>query len=384
MLSYKREIAKGLPIDKQTDRQVNRQWTLARTPPAGWPTEGDFSLGESTISQPGPGQLTARTIYLSMDPYQWGRRRSGVELTGDVCHGRTVSEVMQSRHKEYVEGDIIFNTNGWQEYGLVGEDVSVFNYMFPRKIDPTLAPVSTAIGVLGMLGLTAYSGVYLQCEPQPGETVVVSAASGGVGQNAGQIAKIKGCRVIGIAGSDEKCRFVEETLGFSACINRHAEDFPAQLAAACPDGVDIYFENVGGMVFEAVLPLFNKNSRITLCGLISQYGNEEPGSAQENWKRLGQPVFDRMNVTVHGLFVGNFVKDHQEAFLADMSGWIQDGLIRYKEDLWQGLENAPDAFSAMLKGGNFGKTLVQVGEDPTLDETTRHRRGSDNVLGGRS
>ncbi|HIL96622.1 MAG TPA: NADP-dependent oxidoreductase [Pseudomonadales bacterium] len=382
MLLHKRETAKGLPIDNQTSRQVNRQWTLVRTPPAGWPTEGDFSFDETTIPQPGPGQLTARTIYLSMDPYQWGRRRSGVERIGDVCHGRTVSVVMQSRHEDYVEGDIIFNTNGWQEYGLVGEDVSVFNYMFPRKIDPALAPVSTAIGVLGMLGLTAYSGVYLQCQPQPGETVVVSAASGGVGQNAGQIAKIKGCRVIGIAGSDEKCRFVEETLGFSACINRNAEDFPARLAAACPDGVDIYFESAGGMVFEAVLPLFNKNSRITLCGLISQYGNEEPGSGQENWKRLGQPVFDRLNVTVHGLFVGNFVKDYQEAFLADMSGWIKDGLVRYKEDLWQGLENAPDAFSALLKGGNFSKTLVQVGEDPTLDEATRQHRESDNVLGG--
>jgi hypothetical protein len=214
-----------------------------------------------------------------------------------------------------------------------------------------------------------------------GETVVVSAASGGVGQNAGQIAKIKGCHVVGIAGSDEKCSFVTQTLGFSACVNRNADNFTEQLASACPDGIDIYFESVGGPVFEAVLPLLNNNSRITLCGLISQYGNDEPGSGQKNWKQTGQAVFDQQNVSVHGLFVGNFVKDHQEKFLADMSGWIQDGLIKYKEDLWRGLEEAPGAFSAMLTGGNFGKTIVQVSEDPTLNEATRRRRDSDNVLG---
>lgn len=343
----------------------NHQWKLARTPPAGWPTQGDFALASDTIPEPGSDQLCARTIYLSMDPYQWGRRRSGVEAVGDVCHGRTVSEIVRSRHAEYKEGELIFNTNGWQEYGLVGKDISVFNYMFPRKIDPALAPVSTAIGVLGMLGLTAYSGVFLQCQPQPGETVVVSAASGGVGQNAGQIAKIKGCRVVGIVGSDEKCDFVTETLGFDACVNRRDEDFPEKLAKACPDGVDIYFENVGGKVYEAVLPLLNRDSRITLCGLISQYGNEALDSSQKSWQETGASVFSRQNVKVHKLFVGNFVADHQDRFLADMSGWVADGLVKYKEDIWQGLEKAPEAFSAMLSGGNFGKTIVQVGEDST-------------------
>lgn len=343
----------------------NRQWKLARTPPEGWPSEGDFSFSSDVIPEPGPDQLCARTIYLSMDPYQWGRRRSGVEAIGDICHGRTVSEVLRSRHNEYSEGDIIFNTNGWQEHGLVGKDISVFNYMFPRRINPELAPISTAIGVLGMLGLTAYSGVFLQCQPQPDETVVVSAASGGVGQNAGQIAKIKGCRVIGIVGSDEKCDFVTETLGFDACVNRQSEDFTEKLASACPDGIDIYFENVGGKVFEAVLPLLNRESRITLCGLISQYGNEALDSGQNNWRETGAAVFDRQNVTAHKLFVGNFVEDYQDQFLADMSGWVKDGLVKYKEDIWQGLENAPAAFSAILSGGNFGKTIVQVGEDPT-------------------
>jgi len=358
----------------------NRQWKLARTPAEGWPNDGDFELSESEVPEPGPGQLCARTIYLSMDPYQWGRRRSGLESVGDICHGRTVSEVLHSRHDDFVEGDILFNTNGWQDYGLVGRHISVFNYMFPRKINPDLAPISTALGVLGMLGLTAYSGVYLQCQPQPSETVVVSAASGGVGQNAGQIAKIKGCHVVGIAGSDEKCDFVTETLGFSACINRTDEDFAEQLARACPDGIDIYFENVGGAVFEAVLPLLNRDSRITLCGLISQYGNEQQDSGHKHWREIGQPVFDKRNVTVHSLFVGNFVEEHQDQFLGDMSSWIRDGLICYKEDLWQGLEHAPMAFSAMLAGRNFGKTLVQVGDDPTASNEIIHNREGSNVM----
>jgi NADPH-dependent curcumin reductase CurA len=360
---------------------MNRQWKLARTPAEGWPTEGDFTLTSDVMPEPAEGQLCARTIYLSMDPYQWGRRRSGTEAIGDICHGRTVSQVQRSRHDQYQEGDFIFNTNGWQEYDLVGKDIGVFNYMFPRKIGPALAPISTALGVLGMLGLTAYSGVYLQCQPRPGETVVVSAASGGVGQNAGQIAKIKGCRVVGIAGSDDKCKFVTETLGFSECINRRDEDFAAQLAKACPDGVDIYFENVGGEVYEAVLPLLNQDSRITLCGLISQYGNDQSMSAHEHWQETGSAIFEKQGAKVHSLFVGNFVGEHQDQFLADMSGWIQDGLVKYKEDLWQGLENTPAAFSAMLAGDNFGKTIVQVGLDPSTNKNIDMHRASTNVLG---
>ena len=171
---------------------INKQWRLAREPVAGWPTDGDFSLSDSAIPSPGNNQALTKTIYLSLDPYQWGRRRSGLEKVGDVCHGRTVSLVLKSRHPRYKEGDIVFNTNGWQEYGLVGEGISEFNYMHPRVVERAIAPISTAIGVLGMLGLTAYSGLYIQCQPKAGETVVVSAASGGVGQNVVQIAKLKG------------------------------------------------------------------------------------------------------------------------------------------------------------------------------------------------
>jgi NADPH-dependent curcumin reductase CurA len=289
--------------------------------------------------------------------------------------------VVCSRNEQYSEGDFIFNTNGWQEYALTGQDISVFNYMHPRKLDPRHAPVSTALGVLGMLGLTAYAGVYLQCKPEPGETVVISAASGGVGQNAGQIAKLKGCRVVGITGSAEKCQFITETLGFDAAINHRSEDFHAELASACPDGINIYFENVGGKVFDTVLPLLAKDSRVTLCGLISQYGNDDQASGQANWKESGQQTFTRQRVLVHPLFVGNYVDSHQEEFLHDMRGWVQDGLIKYKEDRWHGLEKAPVAFNAMLTGKNFGKTIVQISEDPSEDEQMAHSTVNNLVVG---
>ena len=345
---------------------VNTAWMLARTPPEGWPSDGDFAWTECELPSPGPGQALARTIYLSLDPYQWGRRRSGTEAVGDVCHGRTVAQVLESHHPTFQEGDFIFNTNGWQTHGLVGEGIDPFGYMLPRKLDPAIAPISTAVGILGMLGLTAYSGVYVQCEPQPGETVVVSAASGGVGQAAGQIAKIKGCRVVGVAGVQRKCDFVVDELGFDACVSHLSEFYEDDLRAACPDGIDIYFENVGGRVYEGVLPLLNRNSRVTRCGFISQYGNTDGRDPAKVWLETGAPFFERNDVTVHGLFVGNYVASHQEAFLAEMADWLRDGVVTYREHLWQGLEKAPEAFSALLSGGNFGKTLVKVGEDPTV------------------
>lgn len=362
--------------------EQNEQWVLARTPPEGWPTAGDFRLQSLPPPEPGPGQCLTRTLYLSLDPYQWGRRRGGVEKPGDVCHGRTVSQVLMSRTNEFAEGDFIFNTNGWQRYGLTGEGVDPFGYMFPRKLDPAAAPLSTAVGVMGMLGLTAYSGMIVQCDPRPGETVVVSAASGGVGQVAGQLAKIHGCRVVGVTSTAEKCAFVREVLGFDAVVSHLAEDLPAQLTEACPDGIDIYFENVGGRVYEAVLPLLNRNARISICGMISQYGNTDSRPAAEMWMETGRPYFEKQGVTPMSLFVGNFVADHQAGFLERMAGWIAGGRIVYREDVWPGLERAPEAFAAMLRGGNFGKTLVAVSEDPTLSSgstgfhTDRHTRES--------
>ncbi len=338
----------------------NNQWLLARRPAGSVPVKEDFRWRENHAPEPAAGQVLSRTVYLSMDPYQWVRRRSGTESPGDVCHGRTVAQVVASRDPHYTEGDYLFNTNGWQQFGLSGTGIDYFNYMFPRKLDPQAAPISTAIGVLGMLGLTAYSGLIVQCDPRPGETVIVSAASGGVGQVVGQLAKIRGCRVVGIAGKSAKCRYAVEELGFDACVSHLAADLPEQLANACPDGCDIYFENVGGAVFEAVLPCLNNNSRISLCGVISQYGNVGGGDPRTQWLETGRRTFDAQNVAVHDLFVGNFVADYQDKFLAEASEYVADGRLKYREDRWDGLEKAPDAFAAMLRGDNFGKTVVTV------------------------
>lgn len=344
---------------------TNHQWRLARRPRDGWPQTADFEWHAAAAAAPGPGQTLARTLYLSLDPYQWGRRRRGVERPGEVCHGRAVGQIVASRHADYSEGDFLFAPLGWQQYGLTGDGADPFGYMFPRRLDPAVAPISAAVGVLGMLGLTAYAGLVVQCDPQPGETVVVSAASGGVGQVVGQLARLKGCRVVGITSTEAKCRYVRESLSFDAAVSHLAEDFPAQLAAACPDGVDVYFESVGGAVFEAVLPLLNRGARIPICGMISQYGNTGGGNAADAWMATGQPVFDRLNITPQSLFVGNFVASHQDRFLDEMAGWLRDGLVHYQEDVWPGLESAPAAFVAMLGGGNFGKTLVAVADDPT-------------------
>ncbi len=348
---------------------MNQVWRLARRPPKGWPSEGDFVHAEEPVPEPANGQALTRTIYLSMDPYQWGRRRGGVEAVGDICHGRTVSRVVESRTGNHAPGDYLFNTNGWQRYGLTGEGVGTFGYMFPRKLDLGVAPISTAVGILGMLGLTAYSGVVVQCRPQPGETVVVSAASGGVGQAASQIAKLHGCRVVGVAGAPEKCDFVANDLGLHACVSHRSASYRQDLAAACPDGIDIYFESVGGHVFEGVLPLLNPHSRISLCGMISQYGNTDGRDAHAVWAETGRAVFSRQNVAVHRLLVRNYVDEYQERFLREMADWIRDGKVKYREDIWEGLDQAPAAFSAMLAGRNFGKTLVRVSEDPTLPGT---------------
>ncbi len=344
---------------------INSQWRLARTPLGTLPEAEDFAWSEEPLPKPGAGQMLTRTIYLSMDPYQWVRRRSGVEAVGDVCHGRTVAQVLESHIPEYAPGDYVFNTNGWQKYGLSGAGISNFGYMYPRKLDPDIAPISTAIGVLGMLGLTAYAGLIVQCQPQAGETVVVSAASGGVGQVVGQLAKLRGARVVGIAGAERKCRFVVDELGFDACVSHLGDNLPEALSAACPDGCDIYFENVGGAVFSAVLPILNRNARISICGFISQYGTMQGSSARDAWFAQGKHTFERQHVQVHDLFVGNFVDDYQDAFLAEMGSYVQSGKIVYREDRWAGLEQAPNAFRAMLEGGNFGKTIVAVAAETT-------------------
>jgi NADPH-dependent curcumin reductase len=334
---------------------VNRQIVL-RDRPVGEPKPIDFELVESPVPVPNDGQILCRTIYLSLDPYMRGRMSEAksyaqsVEL-GQVMVGGTVSEVVESRRPGFAPGDLVVGYDGWQAYG-VSKGAGV------RKLDPKEAPISTALGVLGMPGMTAYVGLLDIGRPQPGETVVVSAASGAVGSAVGQIAKIKGCRTVGIAGGGRKCEYVVKDLGFDTCVDYKTEDLGAALKRACSDGIDVYFDNVGGDVLAAVLRLINPNARIPLCGIISQYNATElpPGP------NLAPLLVNR------ALIKGFIVSDHADRatdFLADCTRWVSEGRLRYREDVVDGLDNAPRAFIGLLQGKNFGKLLVRVGEDPT-------------------
>ena len=345
---------------------MNRYWTLSDKPVGAWPEADTFALREVPIPSPGPGQALTRTIYISLDPYQWGYKKRGVEAPGAPCHARTVAQVIESRLAGFAPGDFVFNTNGWAEYGLMGDGVARPSYMIPRKLDPARGRISQAVGVLGMLGLTAYAGMVLMAEPKPGETAVVSAASGGVGQIAGQLARMRGARVVGVAGREAKCRFVVSELGYDACVSHLSQTFAADLRAACPDGVDVYFENVGGAVFDAVLPLFNTGARMTICGLIAHYGDAPTANPRAALQARGERLFRERNVTVHDLFVGDFVNTHQDVFLREVGPWVASGAVKYREDIREGLETVPECFAEMLRGDNFGKMLVQVADDPTL------------------
>ncbi|PYO58920.1 MAG: NADP-dependent oxidoreductase [Candidatus Rokuibacteriota bacterium] len=334
---------------------MNRQ-VLLRRRPSGMPEPGDFELVESPVPTPGEGEFLCRTIYLSLDPYMRGRISGGQSYAasvepGQVIVGGTVGEVIESRHPGVAQGDLVLGYDGWQAYA-VSRGVGV------RKLDPEQAPISTALGVLGMPGMTAYVGLLDIGQPKPEETVVVSAASGAVGSAVGQIAKIKGCRAVGIAGSQDKCDYVVRDLGFDACVNHRTGDLVQALRKACPTGIDVYFENVGGDVQRAVLQLINLNARIPLCGLISEYNAVEPPSGP-NWRPL---LINR------ALIKGFIVSDHVNRmgdFLADCSRWVREGKLKYREDVVVGLENAPEAFIGLLQGKNFGKLLVRVSDDPT-------------------
>jgi NADPH-dependent curcumin reductase CurA len=342
---------------------MNRYWTLSGEPLGAWPEADTFLLREAPVPKPASGQALTRTIYISLDPYQWGYKRRGIDTPGQPCHARTVAQVVESRMDGFAAGDVVFNTNGWAEYGLMGEGVPRPSYMIPRKLDPAQGRISQAVGVLGMLGLTAYAGMMLMGRPVKGETVVVSAASGGVGQIAGQLARLRGARVVGVAGRDAKCRFVVDELGFDACVSHLSPTFADDLRAACPAGIDVYFENVGGAVFDAVLPLFNRGARMTICGLIAHYG--DAGDARAALMKRGEAIFRERDVTVRDLFVGDFVEHHHDAFLREMAPLVASGAVKYREDIREGIETVPAAFAEMLRGDNFGKMLVQVGDDPT-------------------
>ena len=335
---------------------VTTRRVLLKNRPVGAPTPRDFTIVEEPLASPKEGEMLCRTIYLSLDPYMRGRI-SGVKSyakgvdPGELMVGGTVSEVLESKHASFKTGDIVQGYDGWQTHAIsTGAGV--------RRLDPALAPISTALGVLGMPGMTAYVGLLDIGQPKPGETVVVSAASGAVGAVVGQIAKRKGCRAVGIAGAKDKCDYVVDELGFDACVNYKTDDLGAALAAACPKGVDVYFENVGGAVTEAVVQLLNPFARIPLCGLISMYNATSPAPGP-SWRFL---LTNR--VLVKGFIVSDHL-DRMPAFLTDCTAWVREGTLKFREDIVDGLEQAPGAFIGLLEGKNFGKMLVRVGEDRT-------------------
>ena len=337
---------------------VNRRITLASRP-VGAPTSNDFKLVETAIPEAGDGEVLLRNLYLSLDPYMRGRMSDGPSYAepvaiGDVMGAGTVARVMASRNSEYAEGDLVLAFGGWQDY-LVSDGRGL------NKLDAKMQHPSLALGVLGMPGFTAYMGLLDIGQPQAGETVVVAAASGAVGSVVGQIAKLKGCRVIGVAGGEEKCRYVVDELGFDACIDHRAPDFAAQLKAACSEGIDVYFESVGGAVFDAVLPLLNTKARIPLCGLIAHYNDTQLPPGPDRLGLLTRTMLTK-RIKMQGFIIFDDYGDRFAEFSRQMSEWVNQGRIKFREDIVDGLENAPAAFIGLLEGMNFGKLVVRVAE----------------------
>ena len=326
--------------------------------PVGEPKASDFRIEDCPIPTPGGGQVLLRSIWLSLDPYMRGRMSDAPSYAapvpvGGVMEAGTVCEVIASNNAAFAKGDIVLARAGWQTHALSDGRGLI-------KIDPKLAPISTAVGVLGMPGMTAYVGLLEIGKPEGGETVVVATASGAVGSAVGQIARIKGARAIGIAGGKDKCDYVKNELGFDACLDHRDPDLAAKLKDACPKGVDIYFENVGGAVFEAVFPLLNAFARVPVCGLIAHYNDTQ--AVAPKWALSLMRAVLTKRLTLRGFIVTDFAARHGD-FLRDMSSWVREGRVKYKEFVTEGLENAPAAFMGLLKGANFGKQLVRVGPD---------------------
>lgn len=339
------------------DPHRNRRWVLASRP-HGAPVADNFRLEEDDIATPGEGQVLLRTVFLSLDPYMRGRMSDVPSYSppvkmGEVMCGATVSRVVKSQHPDFAEGDWVLGYSGWQDYDISGGEGLV-------KLGDNPPHPSWSLGILGMPGFTAYMGLLDIGQPKPGETLVVAAATGPVGATVGQIGKIKGCRVVGVAGGSEKCRYAVDVQGFDHCIDHHAEDFAEQLAAACPQGIDIYFENVGGKVFDAVLPLLNTSARIPLCGLVSGYNATDLPAGPDRIPLLMATLLKK-RIRLQGFIIGQDYGHRIHEFQQEMEQWIRQEIIQYREQLIEGLENAPDAFIGMLEGKNFGKVVVQIG-----------------------
>ncbi len=331
---------------------------LLNARPIGLPKLTDFRIDEARIPEPSAGEMLVKTLWLSLDPYMRGRmsdRKSYAKPTeiGEVMPAGVVGQVIESNIKEYQPGEFVTGMHGWQQYAIArADDYRLF------KVDPENAPLSTAIGVTGMPGQTAYFGLLRVGLPVKGETVVVSAASGAVGSAVGQIAKIKGCRAVGIAGGPEKCRYVVEELGFDACVDYKAGNLPAELNTACPEGIDVYFENVGGPVLDAVAPLLNKGARVPICGYISAYN-----ASSEAEIIPPADILDALeNVPAHRFFVvSEWVDEFPEAAM-QLGAWVREGKLKYRETIVEGIEHAPEAFLMLFRGDNFGKLLIKVAE----------------------
>ena len=339
-----------------TVESVNHRIVL-KSRPVGAPKPENFQLEETPVPVPSEGQVLLRTLYLSLDPYMRGRMNDApsyvapVEI-GAVMTGGTVSRVEVSRHPDYKLGDLVSGFSGWQAYALSdGKGLA--------KLAPGLARPSFALGILGMPGFTAYWGLLEIGQPKAGETVVVAAASGAVGSAVGQIAKIKGCRTIGIAGGAEKCRYVASELGFDACVDHRDARFSKNLAAACSSGIDVYFENVGGAVFDAVLPLLNVKARVPVCGMIANYNDTGVPEGPDRLGKVMRTILTK-RIKMQGFIIYDEYGPRFDEFTGIMGGWLKDGKIKYREDVVQGLENAPQAFIGLLEGKNFGKLVVQV------------------------
>jgi NADPH-dependent curcumin reductase CurA len=330
----------------------NKAWTLASYP-TGWVTEDNFKLVASPIPRPGEGEVLVRNLWLSLDPYMRGRMSQqksyakGVEI-GQVMEGETAGEVVESRAADFKPGDKVVARLGWQLYGCVKARGEI------RKVDDQAAPLSYYLGILGMPGRTAYFGLKEIGQPRAGETLVVSAASGAVGSVVGQLAKLTGARVVGIAGGHEKCDYVTRQLGFDACVDYKAGNLTRDLAQACPKGIDVYFENVGGEMLDTLLAQMNTFSRIVVCGLISQYNVTQPYGL----KNFRFVLTNR--IKVQGMIVFDWFKRYGEAEKA-LAEYLAAGKLKYRESVVQGLENAPRGFIELLQGKNFGKQLVKIG-----------------------
>ena len=340
----------------QTDT-INRQIILAERP-KGEPTGDTLKLTQTAIPSAGDQQMLLRTEYLSLDPYMRGRMSDAPSYAapvkiGDVMVGGTVARVVTSHINGFTTGDWVVSFNGWQDYALSdGKGVT--------NLGASPAHPSWALGILGMPGFTAWAGLTRIGAPKPGETIAVAAATGPVGATVGQIGKLLGCRVIGIAGGPEKCAYTVNELNFDACVDHKAHDLAEQLTKASPEGIDVYFESVGGMVLDAVIPLLNPNARVPVCGLISQYNATQlpAGPDRMNWL-MGQIL--RKRLKVQGFIIFDDFGHLYPEFAREMGGWVETGKIRYREDIIDDLENAPDAFIGLLKGENFGKLVIRVG-----------------------